>query len=51
VGVLMFNASISGGEISPGDDLDKVDFFSLQEIPALAFPTDAMVIDKLINEI
>lgn len=35
------------GELKAGDDLDAVSFFSLDQIPPLAFPTDLAVIANL----
>ena len=32
---------------SAREDLDKVDFFDLDNLPPLAFPTDAIVIEKI----
>ena len=42
-----FWGTIRGGELQAGDDLDAVDFFALDAVPELAFPTDALVIDSL----
>ncbi|MCK4304880.1 MAG: NUDIX domain-containing protein [Candidatus Eisenbacteria sp.] len=37
-----------GGELIPGDDADRAEFFSLDELPEpLAFPTDREVIARL----
>ena len=42
-----FAGGISGGTVQAGDDLDAVDFFPLDAVPPLAFPTDGLVIDTL----
>lgn len=47
---IWFDAEITGGELMPGDDIDKVAFFAGNEIPPLAFPTDREVIRRLFAE-
>jgi 8-oxo-dGTP diphosphatase len=42
-----FRGTITAGVPTPGDDLDAVQFFPLGDIPELAFPTDALVIEAL----
>jgi ADP-ribose pyrophosphatase YjhB (NUDIX family) len=42
-----FCGHIRAGVLKPGDDLDRVEFFSLEAVPELAFPTDALVIARL----
>jgi ADP-ribose pyrophosphatase YjhB (NUDIX family) len=42
-----FRATVTGGRLQPGDDLDAAGYFPLDEPPPLAFPTDATVIDML----
>jgi 8-oxo-dGTP diphosphatase len=45
---LWFTGRVVGGTLMPGDDLDRVAFFSLSSPPApLAFPTDEMVLNEL----
>jgi 8-oxo-dGTP diphosphatase len=44
---IWFRAHITGGGIKPGDDIDKVEYFPLDAVPPLAFPTDAQVIVML----
>ena len=44
---IWFIASVVGGKLCPGDDIDKVEYYPLDQIPALAFPTDAVVIRRL----
>jgi 8-oxo-dGTP diphosphatase len=44
---IWFKARIIGGELKPGDDLCELDYFPLDNLPSLAFPTDKMVIDEL----
>lgn len=42
-----FRGRIVGGDLQPGDDLDEVEFFPFDRIPALAFPTDEVVLSSL----
>jgi ADP-ribose pyrophosphatase YjhB (NUDIX family) len=46
-----FRGKIVSGELKPGDDLDRVELFSLDHLPELAFPTDELVLDSLQTEI
>jgi 8-oxo-dGTP diphosphatase len=47
VGVWFLGRS-TGGSLTPGDDLDKVEFVPLDgPLPELAFPTDRLVIEQL----
>ncbi len=40
-----------GGELRAGDDLNAVDYFPLDQLPApLAFPTDRLVLEQLKRE-
>jgi len=32
----VYRAEVVGGELSPGDDVDRVGFFGLDELPLLA---------------
>jgi ADP-ribose pyrophosphatase YjhB (NUDIX family) len=42
-----FWGTVCGGHLQAGDDLDAINYFALDEIPELAFPTDALVIEQL----
>ncbi len=43
-----FRCKIIGGALQAGDDLDRVAWFSLDDLPQpLAFPTDELVLDQL----
>ena len=44
---IWFKARAAGGELQPGDDLDEVGYFLLDQLPPLAFPTDYQVIERL----
>ncbi len=44
---IWFRVRVTGGELLAGDDLGQVAFFDLSNPPALAFPTDQVVIDRL----
>ena len=46
VGIWFF-VRVSSGRLTPGDDIDQVEFFALDAVPPLAFPTDATVIEML----
>jgi ADP-ribose pyrophosphatase YjhB (NUDIX family) len=45
---IWFATKVTGGRLEPGDDIDKVAFFELDQIPPLAFATDAEVIRRLV---
>ena len=47
---IWFCAKITGGDLQAGDDADQADWFSLDNIPPLAFPTDKLVLDKIKKE-
>jgi ADP-ribose pyrophosphatase YjhB (NUDIX family) len=44
---IWFMAAVTGGMLTPGDDLDAAEYFPLDAWPPLAFPTDAQVIEML----
>ena len=44
---IWFNAEVVGGELEAGDDIAEVGYFSFDNIPPLAFATDALVIAEL----
>jgi ADP-ribose pyrophosphatase YjhB (NUDIX family) len=44
---IWFKTHIVAGQLQAGDDLAAVDFFSLDNLPELAFPTDKQVITML----
>lgn len=44
---IWFEVERTGGELAAGDDVDDVNYFSLNDIPPLAFPTDSTVIQQL----
>ena len=49
---IWFNGDVVTGTLRAGDDLDVVDYFSLREdFPALAFPTDNLVVQQLQSEL
>ena len=50
VGIWFF-VTVIGGALCPGDDIDQVAYFPLESVPALAFPTDAQVIEKLAEQL
>lgn len=44
---IWFKAEVTGGELRAQADLDQVGYFALDDLPPLAFPTDAKVIEVL----
>lgn len=44
---IWFCTHVAAGELQPGDDIDAVSFYELDNIPDMAFPTDLIVIEKL----
>lgn len=49
---IWFRGTVVGGALQPGDDLDAVDYFSLDTLPEpLAFPTDRLVLEQLRQEL
>ncbi|WP_134217386.1 MULTISPECIES: NUDIX hydrolase [Pelotomaculum] len=44
---IWFKAEVTGGELMAQADLDQVGYFALDDLPPLAFPTDAKVIEEL----
>ncbi|HBC92259.1 MAG TPA: ADP-ribose pyrophosphatase [Pelotomaculum sp.] len=47
---IWFRAEITAGELTAQADLDRVGYFALDDLPPLAFPTDARVIEELRSE-
>jgi 8-oxo-dGTP diphosphatase len=46
-----FSGRVTGGSLQPGDDLDRARYFPLDALPEpLAFPTDALVLERLRRE-
>jgi len=44
--LILYRAEILGGELRAGDDVDQVNFFSLNNLPPLAFSTTRIIIDR-----
>ena len=44
--VIVYRARIVGGEPMPGDDVDKIGFFDLDELPPLAFCATRIALAK-----
>ena len=42
-----FRGTVAGGELVAGDDADEVGWFPLDDLPPLAFPTDAALFDRI----
>lgn len=42
-----FTARVVGGSLRAGDDADDAGFFSLDDLPGLAFPTDEVLLARL----
>jgi ADP-ribose pyrophosphatase YjhB (NUDIX family) len=45
-----FAGTVTGGELIAGDDADAVGWFSLDNLPPLAFETDETLIEWLLGE-
>jgi ADP-ribose pyrophosphatase YjhB (NUDIX family) len=45
--VIVYRAIIIAGNLNPGDDVDKVDFFSLNNLPPLAFQTTTKILQSI----
>jgi ADP-ribose pyrophosphatase YjhB (NUDIX family) len=45
-----FIARVVGGKLRAGDDADAVGYFALDDLPDLAFPTDAALLGRLGSE-
>ena len=49
---ICFQGTVTGGTLRAGDDLDAVDYFSLNALPEpLASPTDRLVLEQLRQEV
>lgn len=44
---IWFEGTVTGGTLIPGDDADDAGYFSLDELPPLAFETDRALLDRL----
>lgn len=44
--LIVYRGEIIAGELSAGDDVDRVRFFSKEELPPLAFSTTQMIFDR-----
>jgi 8-oxo-dGTP diphosphatase len=44
--VIVYLAQVVGGELRAGDDVDRVDFFGLSELPPLAFRATRVALDQ-----
>lgn len=42
-----FEGRVLGGSLEAGDDADAVDWFALEDLPELAFDTDAEILQRL----
>ena len=47
--IIFYRAEIVNGDLVPGDDVDRADFFPKNNLPPLAFTTTKQIIDKLQN--
>jgi ADP-ribose pyrophosphatase YjhB (NUDIX family) len=44
--LIVYRAEITGGSLRPGDDVDAAGFFSLQDLPPLAFKTTLTILTR-----
>lgn len=47
--LIVYAGEITSGELRPGDDADRAEFFSLDSLPPLAFRTTELVLFRDIN--
>lgn len=45
-----FAGTVTGGELTAGDDADAVGWFPLDDLPPLAFETDRALIERLLSD-
>ena len=45
--LIVYSGEICHGMIQPGDDADLADFFSMDELPPLAFQSTQQIIDRI----
>jgi ADP-ribose pyrophosphatase YjhB (NUDIX family) len=48
---IWYSGELMGGNLVPGGDLYQVQFFPLDNLPVIKFPTDQVVINKLLSEL
>lgn len=46
--LIVYRAEIIGGELHPGDDADRVGFFSPDEFPPLAFESTEQILERFL---
>jgi ADP-ribose pyrophosphatase YjhB (NUDIX family) len=44
--VILYQGNIISGELRPGDDVDQVKFFNLEDLPPLAFSTTRVILER-----
>ena len=47
--VLAYVITITGGDPTPGDDVDQIDYFPITELPPLAFQCHMQFIERMFN--
>lgn len=47
---IWFAGKVIGGSLCAGDDADRAEFFAFDELPPLAFETDAALFDRMRSE-
>lgn len=45
--LIVYRGKIISGELTPGDDADRVDFFQLDQLPPLAFHSTQEIVHKI----
>ena len=48
---IWFMGEVTGGELQAGDDASEVGFFPLTDLPPLCFPTDRLIVSRLISQL
>ncbi|MBU0512337.1 MAG: NUDIX domain-containing protein [Chloroflexi bacterium] len=46
--LIVYRAEILGGELHPGDDVDRAGFFNPDEIPPLAFESTEQILERFL---
>jgi len=44
--LIVYTAQVLSGELTPGDDVDQVAFFGLDDLPPLAFTTTVKILER-----
>lgn len=48
--LIVYNGIVRGGKLKPADDVDEAAFYSLHDLPGLAFPSTSSILEKVEGE-